>query len=207
MTHIDPFAPADSPQHPANWTQPLPGLRLSWLVALPGDDPVASDHEFQVLNLKRHEELHHLIKMHGDDEERAAWFAAMSEDRLGELKPEDALTLREMRARVAADSAPRWIVLPDHPVPADAGDAAAALDARWDEYEELLRAYGTPGQVAHLDTVTSAWPDDMPTLVTLRQQREEDAAHIVTDPAPEQPADADDPEAELAAALQKLGRK
>lgn len=141
-THIDPFAPADSPQHPANFQ-----------VAPRGQEQTTP-------------------------------------------------------AVVVEDIAPSWIALPDEPVsPKVAGTAEGdkILDARWEEYEELLRAHGPDEQVAYLEEVTATWPDDMPTLLQLRQLREEAATSPPEEP--EQPAADEDPEAELQAALEKLGRK
>lgn len=99
MTHVDPFAPADSPQHPANFG---------------GADLYATQ------------------------------------------LPE------------TVDVAPRWIALIGEPV-APGGDVV--LDARWEEYERLLREHGSPEQVETFDVVVTAdWPEEgMPTLVELRE--------------------------------------
>lgn len=137
MTHIDPFAPADSPQHPANF----------------------------------------------------------GKDEAGETPVE------------VADIAPPWIALPDDPIPGrleGTPEGDAILDARWERYDELLRAHGTEEQVAYLDEVTGTWPDDMPTLAQLEEQQ---VAAEAAPPAPEELSADEDAEAELAAALEKLGKK
>lgn len=123
MTHIDPFAPADSPSHPANFNSEL---------AMP---------------------------------EYGHGFATTPE--------------------VPADVAPRWIAIIGDPIPETEAGADAA-EARWKEYETLLRKRGTPEQVEIYDVApTVDWPEDMPTLVQLRdmpdtepEQGDEDAGDL-----------------------------
>jgi hypothetical protein len=122
VTHIDPFAPADSPQHPANFgtsEQPTP---------------------------------------------------------------------RQSPATPPSDAAPSWIQIPGEPVPEPSTDkeereVGRILDARWETYDRLLRAFGTPEQVAYLDAdvVTAQWPDDMPTLVNLQEQEGASVGDAETD--------------------------
>ena len=147
MTHIDPFAPADSPQHPANW---------------------------------------------------------------GSVDSEE-------QAPAPVDIAPRWVVLPDSPVHESDADKDKELDHRWEQYDKLLRDFGTDEEIAYLDEVTANWPDTMPTLMDLRVRAEQaggaqevevqDAANEKPEPTPDAPEDTDDAEAELAAALAKLEGK
>lgn len=80
MTHIDPFAPADSPQHPTNFyaegtprSQTLRHEAMVPLIAL-ADEPVWSDDpNAAVVGQARWEEYMLLIKDYGTEDEREVW--------------------------------------------------------------------------------------------------------------------------------------
>lgn len=80
MTHIDPFAPADSPQHPTNFyakgtprSQTLRHEAMVPLIAL-ADEPVWSDDpNAAVVGQARWEEYMLLIKDCGTEDEREVW--------------------------------------------------------------------------------------------------------------------------------------
>lgn len=79
MTHIDPFAPADSPQHPANFyaegqrSQTVRHEAMPPLLAVE-DEPVWSDDpQAAVIGQQRWEEYGFLIQDYGTEEEIRAW--------------------------------------------------------------------------------------------------------------------------------------
>lgn len=140
MTHIDPFAPADSPQHPANWRPvalypPLPPVIVDFapaLIALMGD-PISAPHddastaEVNDILDRRWERYDELTRQFGTPEDveildkpQAEW-------------PEGMRTLVELEA-LAADA-----VTVDNDPPAVAttmDDATAALAAQLKALEE-----------------------------------------------------------------------
>lgn len=129
MTHVDPFAPADSPQHPANF-----GADGTYTMSPAG----------------------------------------------------------------AEDLAPLWIRIPGEPISSDTDvhpNPDDIADARWEEYEQLLREVGDPESIEYLDRPTAEWPEGMPTLTELRD-RAAQATGTESIKA--------DAEAELAAALAAL---
>lgn len=122
MTHIDPFAPADSPQHPANWVAD----------ALASGDPKLAGVPLKVL--------------------------------------------RE-------DDAPAWIRIEGEPIRAEQPDADTVADARWEEYEQLLRQLGDPESIEYFERPTTEWPEGMPTLAELRGRVTQASAVPETDAA------------------------
>ena len=80
MIHIDPFAPADNPQHPANWqlsktaTPPsIPAEAMTPWIALP-DQPVAQDNpDASVIGAGRWAEYAGLLAQFGTSDEGEYW--------------------------------------------------------------------------------------------------------------------------------------
>lgn len=89
MTHVDPFAPADSPQHPVNFvpdgeprSQTLRHEAMPPLLAI-DDEPVWSDDpNAAITGQARWEEYHRLLQEHGSDEEKSLLNQAMMENKL-----------------------------------------------------------------------------------------------------------------------------
>ena len=127
MTHIDPFAPADSPQHPANFyaegqrSQTIRHEAMPPLLAL-ADEPVWSDDPDAALTGQaRWAEYAGLITEHGTEEEREAWDIASAappeENALeGYAYSVTEPTLADLRNRR------------DHPTPEQAPDTGAEGD-------------------------------------------------------------------------------
>lgn len=126
MTHVDPFAPADSPQHPANQyrsdkpaTQTVRHEAMHPLVALP-DEPVWSDDpDAAAVGESRWVEYMLLIKEHGTEGETATWNQhIMANDHQGYVDAVSGPTLAELRNRR------------DHPTAAkeESNDPASADD-------------------------------------------------------------------------------
>lgn len=117
MTHIDPFAPADSPQHPSNWRvaprgeeQAVPiGDAMPLFIRL-DDEPVAQGNpDASIIGHARWEEYRLLLDDYGTDEQQARM-----DVRTPLLDDEDMPTLAEMREkRVLADAAIQGAI--DHP--------------------------------------------------------------------------------------------
>ena len=68
------------------------------------------------------------------------------------------------------DATPPLVALPGDPESVDTDD----IDDRWAEYGQLLVEHGTPAQADAFDNLPGRdWPDDMPTLVELRERRQQ----------------------------------
>lgn len=129
MNHVDPFAPADSPQHPANWTQqgeeepvqPTPTEAMPRWISLP-DEPVLSDNpDAAVIGDRRWEEYNTLLEQYGSPEHKAY------RDEVTAVWPDDMPTLAELKAiHLAAQSGEDD---DEEPTPEQADDEEAALRA------------------------------------------------------------------------------
>lgn len=137
MTHIDPFAPADSPQHPANWSpeltsegtgEPSPEAMPHWIQL--ADEPVYSDNtDAAIIGDKRWEEYNVLLVQHGTDEQKAMW-DRKTEDWDEEVMPTLA-QLKEMHLKAQAEPPAPADEEPEPPADQDgeADDAEAELAA------------------------------------------------------------------------------
>lgn len=214
-THIDPFAPGDSLQHPANWSpghrgeeQVVPAVVAEdiappW-IALP-DQPVspkvAGTPEGDAILDARWALYDRLLRTYGTAEQVAYL------DEVTATWPDDMPTLVELQATGASRFF--WLIeLPGDVLPEDKAEQGRIALQRHEEYHELLKVYGTEEeQKTWTDAMTKGdlgmlVPGQVPTLDLLHSRRD-----MVSTQEPVTEPDGGDPEAELAAALQKLGRK